>query len=649
MKAAFLLLGFLLGSPLLWAQSTPWARSAHDSLAFNEALAPFYHGVASGDPLSDRVIIWTRVTPETEGPIAVAWHMATDTALQNVVASGSFTTDATRDYTVKVDVAGLAADQTYYYRFSTSAGSSIIGRTKTAPAQAVEQLKLAVVSCSNYAHGYFNAYDRLGARNDLDAIIHLGDYIYEYQNGFYFSPQIQEDRPLQPDWETVSLADYRTRYSLYRLDRDLMRAHQQHPFISVWDDHESANDAYKDGAQNHQPDTEGPWEVRKRASRQAYFEWLPIREQADSSIYRKFSYGELAEVFMLDTRIEGRDQQIPDVQAPELNDPSRSILGDEQEAWLKQGLAQSTAQWKVIGTQVLFSPFNVGFSAPTNPDSVESLFVDIWDGYPAERDSLIAYFRAQELKNLVFVAGDIHSSFGLDINELPTDTSRYNPATGKGSVAVEFVTPSITSANFDENIGPTLTEVLELCVNQPCPFIGSLTNPNPHVKFTDLDRHGYLILDLQAGQAQGDWFYVQNILARDTLESFGAGLLALAGEPHLRTASAPAPPKAVQAIPAPAIPEVVTSRATEPGAVAVLSVFPNPAAEQVYVHYALNEHQQLAVELLDLQGKRLRQFFQQPQPAGVYQRTLDLQGLAAGVYLLRFLGRSTTTYRLIKR
>ncbi|CAM2011122.1 alkaline phosphatase D family protein [Acanthopleuribacter pedis] len=284
----------------------------HDKLAVNydPNMWPFYHGVASGDPMANRVIIWTRVTPQQDSPVSVSWRMATDAAMANVVQSGTFTTDAARDYTIKVDVTGLDAGRTYYYRFQALGRTSLIGRTRTAPSGSVDHLRFAIVSCSNYQGGYFNAYSRLADRADLDAIIHLGDYIYEYEDGGYGYDDAV-GRGHEPANEIVSLSDYRVRYSFYRLDGDLQRAHQQHPFIAVWDDHEFANDAFKDGAENHSPATEGNWETRKQNAFKAYFEWMPIREgSTENRIYRKLQYGNLVDLIMLDTRIEGREKDL---------------------------------------------------------------------------------------------------------------------------------------------------------------------------------------------------------------------------------------------------------------------------------------------------------------------------------------------------
>ncbi|MEL6194476.1 MAG: alkaline phosphatase D family protein, partial [Bacteroidota bacterium] len=405
------------------------AMDEGDETSLDPMLKPFYHGVASGDPLSDRVIIWTRITPEEEeDSISVSWKIATDTAMENIISSGEFQTSSSRDYTVKVDVTGLSADTYYYYEFESGGRKSLVGRAKTASEGTEDHLKFAVVSCSNYEAGYFNAYGRIADRNDLDAVLHLGDYIYEYETSVYGDSSLSNAGiRAHQGFETVSVDQYRARYSLYRLDKDLRRAHQQHSFICVWDDHESANDAYKDGAENHQPDEEGDWEERKEMARKAYYEWIPIREQESDVIYRSFSYGDLLDLIMLDTRLEGREIQRDSVTDPLLYAPDRTMLGTTQRDWFFGEMGGSSASWKLIGNQVVFSEFNVGWAAdPTQgqtPNDVEALFLDIWDGYPQERQIIIDYIRDQEVDNVIMVTGDIHSSFAFEVADTVNDPS----------------------------------------------------------------------------------------------------------------------------------------------------------------------------------------------------------------------------------
>ncbi|WP_317930655.1 alkaline phosphatase D family protein [Halioxenophilus sp. WMMB6] len=283
----------------------------------SSSAAGFEHGVASGDPLQDSVILWTRITANAKQPqeaFKVQWRLAEDAEFKRVVNSGAASTSAARDYTVKVDVAGLEPDTTYYYQFQLGHEKSPLGRTRTLPIGDIEQTRLAVVSCSNFGYGYFNVYREIAQQDELTAVLHLGDYIYEYNNEGYSDHSLAAgERRLQPEHEIIALDDYRARYSLYRRDPDLQAAHAQHPFICVWDDHELANDAYMTGAENHQPESEGDWQQRKAAAIQAYREWLPIRDYQDASnpalTYRSFQIGNLVSLYMLDTRIIGRSQQ----------------------------------------------------------------------------------------------------------------------------------------------------------------------------------------------------------------------------------------------------------------------------------------------------------------------------------------------------
>lgn len=313
----------------------------------NNCMAPFYHGVASGDPLHDRVIIWTRVTPDSNftGNISVNWRVATDTSMINIISNGIVMTDISKDYTVKVDATGLAENTWYYYEFSALGYNSIRGRTRTATQSNVDSLRFAVVSCANYEAGFFNVYKVIKERNDIDAVLALGDYIYEYESGGY-SPNPNAGREWFPQTEITTLTDYRTRYSTYYLDEDLMRLHQQYPFIVIWDDHESANDSWKDGAENHTDVSEGMWSNRKSFAKQAFFEWLPIRVTGTTDpyqIYRDISFGNLVEFVMLDTRLHGRDAQ-DGTTSSTVTDVNRQMLGADQFSWLSNRLSNTNSQ-----------------------------------------------------------------------------------------------------------------------------------------------------------------------------------------------------------------------------------------------------------------------------------------------------------------
>jgi alkaline phosphatase D len=495
----------------------------------------FRHGVASGDPLSDRVILWTRVTaPESATP-EVAWQVSPEASFKRVVASGKVTTRAARDFTVKIEAASLEPGMTYYYRFDALGERSPVGRTRTLPRPGVSRVRLAIASCSNFPFGYFNAYRRIAERTDLDAVLHLGDYIYEYGNGGYGDGTALNRIP-EPDKEITSLTDYRTRYAQYRRDPDLQELHRQHPMIVVWDDHEFANNTWRDGAANHNPDRgEGDWPPRAQAAVQAYLEWLPIREDRSTRrvrIYRTFSFGDLADLVMLDTRYIDRDRQADKRELlAVIDDPKRTLLGSAQEHWLAEELQASGragVTWQLLGQQVLFAPGSLAGAPSTSTDT--------WDGYRPARDRLFDAVEAARLKNVVVLTGDIHTSYGYDVVRNPW--SGYNPETGAGTTAVEFAAPSITSPS---GLGTSDHEER----------IKALYSARPHLKFVDGLYRGYVVLDVSRERVQADWFGVPTITERTNSEQFVKGLFSVAGGPRLQLASGPATPSTSGAAPAP--------------------------------------------------------------------------------------------------
>ena len=500
---------------------------------YKNSTTPFVHGVASGDPQTNRVVLWTRVTGDAKAPskAVVTWSIAEDPAFRHVVSDGVTETDAGSDFTVKVDPDGLKPDTTYYYRFHGFGYDSPIGRTKTLPKKNAQRLRIAFASCSNLPYGYFNAYAAIAQRPDLDAVLHLGDYLYEYGNGT-FGDGTAIGRIPQPNQEILSLSDYRTRHAQYKGDLDLQAAHRQNPFICIWDDHEVSNDAWKHGAENHQPDTEGDFEARKAAAIQAYFEWMPIRaQQRDNTglIYRTFRFGELMDLIMLDTRLIGRDPQVPDpCNAPAINDPSRQLLGETQEQWFfaeLEGSAKRGTRWRVVGQQVMFGQL-VNVLAPGacifNPDQ--------WDGYAAARARVLSELSTKEIGNVAILTGDIHSSWGNDIVQNPFNPGGYDPATGKGSLAVEFVTPAVTSPGIGD---PAQAAVLA----------GALRQTHPHVKFVELSRRGYALLDITAERIQCEWYHVATIDSRSSEESLAAMLQVKDAENHLSSATVRSAPR----------------------------------------------------------------------------------------------------------
>ncbi len=476
----------------------------------------FQHGVASGDPLTTQVVLWTRVTPPAghaaAAPVEVRWRIASDERLSSPVRTGTVRTSALRDYTVKIDATGLEPGRPYYYAFEYAGEQSPIGRTKTLPAARVERVRLASVSCANYPAGFFNVYRRLANRDDVDAVVHLGDYIYEFANGVYGDGSALGRVPT-PAGEAVTLADYRARYATYRGDPDLQAAHRRHPFITVWDDHEVANNWWTGGAINHDL-LDGDWRVRKTVAIQAYLEWMPVRESGPGAfhLYRQFRIGSLVDLVMLDTR-SFRDKQ--PANADELNDPSRTMLGAVQEAWLIERLRASQkagTTWRLIGQQILFAPLTPPGMRVQNPD--------VWDGYPAARARITDALARGGITNVAVLTGDVHSSWALDI---PRNRSTYDGKTGAGSIAVELVTPAISSP-------PLFTDA---ALRGASSLLRLFT---PHLKFLDGDNHGYVLLDVTRERVLADWYFVPTVTERTDAESKAASFVCERGSSRLTKA-----------------------------------------------------------------------------------------------------------------
>ncbi|HEY0890620.1 MAG TPA: alkaline phosphatase D family protein [Nocardioides sp.] len=511
----------------------------------------FRHGVASGDPLPDAVVIWTRVTPTRaalpgsgKGPrVRVRWQVSTSPRFTRVVRRGTFATGAGRDHTVKLDVTGLQPATTYYYRFGYHRQWSRIGRTRTAPApgSAPANLRFGVVSCANLQAGWFAAYRGLAARNDLDAVIHLGDYLYEYAPGQYGMGNADVDvRRHVPARETVTLADYRRRHAQYKQDRDLAALHARHPVIVTWDDHEVTNDAWAGGAENH--DTgERSWARRRRHAHQAYDEWMPVRMSGTArldgkQLYRRLAFGELAELTMLDLRTY-RSQQVA-TPSPAVGDPGRTIAGREQLDWLKDGLSPDRPLWRLVGNPVMIAPVTFGalpqrLQAAVNqvtgivPDGGAAYNTDQWDGYTADRRELFEHIADQGVRDVVFLTGDIHSAWACD---LPLDPATY-PVMGT-TAGVEFVCASVTSNNLKDitNTPPRTSSVAVENV---------LKTANRHVKHLDFDSHGFSVLDLTPARAQMDWYVIGSRADRDTAITWSASWATDAGTGRVRRAKGP--------------------------------------------------------------------------------------------------------------
>jgi len=443
----------------------------------NEEVIYFPCGIASGDPLADRVIIWTYISTRETKPI-VAWEISTDSAFKKIDHAGTSTTNAENDFTLKIDVQGLKPGTTYFYRFMYENGYSETGRTHTVSIHPA-QLRFAVISCSNYEAGYFNAYAAIAKTKSLDAVIHLGDYIYEYAAGKYSNKL--PDRIHKPANELITLQDYRTRYAQYRMDENLQEAHRLHPFITIWDDHEIANNAYMTGAQNHQAD-EGDYATRRAAAVKAYFEWQPIRELKPNQLYRSFSFGDLAELFMLDGRLEGREKA-PENLAELAAGPDKSMLGNTQFMWLTSGVNNSSAQWKLFGNGVIFS--HIDYSGIL--DEGVNYYLDMWDGYPKERRRLLDSLDKSIDNNLVILTGDVHSTWAFNLEN----------STGDKLIGAEFTAPGVTSQSFGEYVKDSVKTA-----NSERLFL----EKNKNLKYIDLNTHGYLLITVLPEKVLAQWF-----------------------------------------------------------------------------------------------------------------------------------------------
>jgi alkaline phosphatase D len=497
-----------------------------------ETIPPFLHGVASGDPTPSGALLWTRVTavPGASARTRVRWEVATDPAMAHIVARGTRDTSAASDHVVKVEVATLEPGRSYYYRFDALGEASPVGRTRTLPVGHVDRLRFAVCSCSNYPAGYFGAYAAIAARADLAAVLHLGDYIYEHGVGRGSAL----GRDVVPAHEIVTLDDYRKRYALYRGDPDLQELHRQHPMIAIWDDHEFADNAWLGGAKNHQPESEGSWALRSRAARQAYFEWMPVRPyKGAGGVERALRFGDLADLVMLDTR-GSRDAQADafDDHAT-MADPQRSLLGERQHRWLEAQLEESAARrtaWRVLGQQVMMGVLALP-GARAN--------VDAWDGYRSSRARLLEHIERRAIPDVVVLSGDVHSSWAMDLASDPYDERRYDPSTGRGAHAVEFVAPAISSGTLGSS-----SQLRALYVDAD--------RERPHLRYFDLDERGYALLDIDHVRVQAEWHYQHSVERRDAGEWFASAVATARGESHLVSVGSPSASAGDVAEPAPA-------------------------------------------------------------------------------------------------
>lgn len=481
----------------------------------------FMHGVASGDPTPTSVILWTRVTVSPEampgsgvGPDAeVSWEVATDPEFHTVVRSGAETTSAAVDHTVHVDPNGLEPATVYFYRFSFNGVYSPVGRTKTAPAYDAElgEVRFALASCANWEAGYFAAYRDMAERaerDEFDAVVFLGDYIYEYKSGEY-AGKSGVSRPHSPLNETITLTDYRIRHGRYKQDLQLQRAHAAAPWIVIWDDHETANNSFRDGAENHTPDTEGPWLDRRNAGQQAYFEWLPVRATRPSEgghIYRSLQFGTLVNLTMMDLRTY-RDEPPSRLAATPDN---RQMLGPEQFDWLSSVVRNTHTTWNVMGNSVMIAPLTLNMMAETSSEAVLAnqlikdfstlvsgipINPDQWDGFAAARSRLFDELAADDA-HVCFLTGDIHTEWANSIVHNGQE------------IGCEIVTSSISAPG----VGDTVTTYTKVYYpeNNPVSLLAEdfVSKLNPAVNHVDLDAHGYAVARIRPTEVGMEFYRV---------------------------------------------------------------------------------------------------------------------------------------------
>lgn len=510
--------------------------------ALAQANKGFTHCVASGEPGPTQVLLWTRYASAEE--TRLKWELAEDADFTRIVVQGDATASPASDCCARAWAKGLKPGRWYFYRFVAPDGEkSPVGRTKTLPVGKVDKFRIAVFSCSNYGFGWFNAYGHAAEAGDFDLVLHLGDYFYEYERGNYPNAKEGLAERLLPDHETVTLAQYRERFSTYRNDPDLQRLHQLYPVITMWDDHEVANDAWKDGAENHQPDKEGPYAVRETVAEKVYREWLPVSE----AYWAQYEIGKLATLFRLETRHLARDKPfdlgdlVKGKRGPELEaalvafrdgawrDPNRTLMGAEQEAWLAKGLKGSTKAgkpWQVLAQQIIMGQFGFGrglvegmtqdvekglrariLAANRVQQSGIPYAMDMWSGYPAARERL--YQAALDANaNLLVLAGDSHNAWAFD------------HAHQNERVGVEMAGQSVTSPGFEHYIGWVKSADLARDVMAA----------SPSLKWCDTSQRGYLAVELTPKAATGEWRFLQTVRQKGTALAGTKRMTVLAGQ-----------------------------------------------------------------------------------------------------------------------
>ena len=490
----------------------------------------FTHNVASGEPDCDSMLLWTRYVPSSGADeVRLDAELALDPDFTRVVAGGSVRTGAYRDWTAKLTIDGLQPRTTYWYRFVAPDGSrSPAGRTKTLPVGDVDRFGLGVFSCSNLPMGWFNAYAHAAARDDLDLWLHVGDYIYEYAITAYQEKDLVAGRDVMPahDHEMISLIDYRLRLACYRADPDLQKLHQLAPMIALWDDHDTTNDSWEGGAANHQPKTEGDWNIRRATSMQALREWLPVSEEP----WKTYRIGSLATLYRTETRLLARtrpagaelakahqasdpDAALRSFRDGDWRDPTATMLGSTQESWLAHEFKRNAAAsiWQLVGMATIIGRTLMPEQMPdfVRPEAGEKvvnkykkevrasrlgvpMWMDRWDGYPAARSRLLRAAQ-QEDANLVMLSGDSHNAWA------------YSLAEDGQPAGVEFAGHSVTSNGMEAEMGADPKEVARAFIKK-----------NPELVWADTSQRGYVMIELTPQRVTGEWLFLQTTKSRST-------------------------------------------------------------------------------------------------------------------------------------
>ncbi len=518
---------------------TPWSQKVLAALSDPEVIKNFPYGVASGDPTHSDIVLWTRIELQKKyaygDSYAVQWQIAEDQDFKSIVNKGEVLTNQYCDFSVKVDVENLQSGRVYYYRFIYGNVISEVGRTRTLPKGRLDALTLAIASCSNYPFGYFNAYEVIATDEEIDFVLHLGDYIYEYGiDGYGSSTGIEIGRNHNPSHEIISLQDYRQRHAQYKADRSSRLMHAAHPLIAIWDDHESTNNPYMHGAQNHQQDIEGSWESRRNVSLQAYYEWMPVREPKRgfnrSQLWRSFEFGDLASMVTLETRHTGRELQIDYAEhIPAIIDDNDLMKFSEQVLWDSKRTMLSTEmqgfvsncfskmahgkRWNLIANQIpmarthvpdvanLLSSLNQGKDNPIADEQAQfkrlgelnlPLYTDTWDGYPVAREEFYNLAKQYGLSDLLVLTGDSHSFW---FNELYDQNGN--------NMGYELGTAGITSPGDFESFGEDAAKEMDRL----------LTEHNREVLWTDGRHRGFVKLSITPDQSVARYLTISNILS----------------------------------------------------------------------------------------------------------------------------------------